>query len=66
VDFDIWLLSQISLTTVEKLLWKPDMAIASCKSAYDEVEHRDLSFGDAPWVTYWMNTMLAAVPDGGR
>lgn len=54
------------------------MAIASRKIGYDEVEHRDLSFGlnpetvprhwlgNDPWITHWMNAILAAVPDGER
>lgn len=54
------------------------MAIASRKIGYDEVEHRDLNFGmspetvprhwfnNDPWITHWMNAILAAVPDGER
>lgn len=54
------------------------MAIASRKTGYDEVEHRDLNFGmspetvprhwfgNDPWITHWMNAILAAVPDGER
>lgn len=54
------------------------MVIASRKIGYDEVEHRDLNFGmspetvprhwfnNDPWITHWMNAILAAVPDGER
>ena len=54
------------------------MVIASRKIGYDEVEHRDLNFGmspetvprhwfnNDPWITHWMNAILAAGPDGER
>ncbi|MAA73331.1 MAG: metal-dependent hydrolase [Salinisphaeraceae bacterium] len=54
------------------------MAVSSRKIGYDEVEHRDLHFelspdtvprhwlGNNPWLTHWLNGILAPVPEGER
>ncbi len=54
------------------------MALANRKIGYDEVVTRDLHFpmdtatvarhwfNKDPWMTHWMNAILAAVPDGER
>lgn len=54
------------------------MGMAKQKHGYDEVEHRDLKFdlalenvgrhwfNNEPWTTHFMNSILAAVPDGER
>lgn len=54
------------------------MGLKNQKLGYDEVEHRDLKFNltlenvsrywfnNEPWTTHFMNSILAAVPDGER